>query len=216
MGQTKHIVNCLGLAKYVPSAAHSFCDFFSVYFTRGNRIILACIMYLLGGFLPLKFNDPCRFLRVTTSMLLIRMFLKIASPLLKCQVKVKKNKLILVHLINCMTFSHHYIDHYDLLFSLSVSPSTALGIFNEMTIRNLFKIHSIQFFQRKKGTFMFKHFLLKITHFPISPLKILSVLMKICRYVLLLSSLLLLCICIFLFTFLLIAFKTRALICKGR
>lgn len=76
MGQTKYIVNCLGLANYVPSAADSFCDFFSIYFTRGNRIILACTMYLLGSFLPLKFNDPCSFLRVITPMFPIRMFLE--------------------------------------------------------------------------------------------------------------------------------------------
>lgn len=27
MKQTKHVVNCLGLASYIPSAVDSFCDF---------------------------------------------------------------------------------------------------------------------------------------------------------------------------------------------
>lgn len=48
---------------------------------------------------------------------------RIASPLLKCKVKIKINKLIFVHLIHCMTCWHHYIDYYDLLFSLLASPS---------------------------------------------------------------------------------------------
>jgi len=30
MEQDKHIVNCLDLASYVPSAVDSFCDFFSL------------------------------------------------------------------------------------------------------------------------------------------------------------------------------------------
>lgn len=54
----------------------AFVTFFQSILLFYNRIILACIAYLLGGLLPLKLNDPCRFPSVITPMLLIRMFLK--------------------------------------------------------------------------------------------------------------------------------------------
>lgn len=63
VGQTKHIGNSLSLLSYVPSVGDIFCDFFKVYYTKGYRVTLECV---LDGCFCRWLNDLCRFLLFNT------------------------------------------------------------------------------------------------------------------------------------------------------